>query len=102
MGGRGMTYWFASHVRRGAAASVTAADADGRAVATIALHADVTERDGASRGVDHTQTLTLYGPGDVASIDPAQILRTTPVPGDPDAEPNYLASVELAHPDLPW
>ncbi|WP_204046450.1 hypothetical protein, partial [Acrocarpospora phusangensis] len=44
----------------------------------------------------------LRGPGDVIGLDPAQILRRAPEPGETDAEANYFALVELAAPDLPW
>ena len=44
----------------------------------------------------------LRGPGEVIGLDPLQVLRRDPEPGAADAEPNYLAAVELAAPDLPW
>jgi hypothetical protein len=45
---------------------------------------------------------TLFGPADVASIDAGQIIRTEPVPGTADFEPNYFALVEFDRPDFPW
>lgn len=47
-------------------------------------------------------TFDLYGPADVSGIAPAQILRTDPKPGEPEAEPNYLCIVEFDAPELPW
>jgi hypothetical protein len=44
----------------------------------------------------------LLGPGDVTSIDPRAFIRTEPTDGADNFEPNYLAAVELATPDLPW
>ena len=40
--------------------------------------------------------------GDVIGIPSRQIIRTTPVNGVLDAEPNYLAAIEFDAPDLPW
>ncbi len=48
------------------------------------------------------QTLALRGPGDVVGLAAGQVLRTDPVSGDRDAEPNYFVTVELATADLPW
>jgi hypothetical protein len=44
----------------------------------------------------------LPGPGDVKTIDTRAFIRTDPADGADDFEPNYLAIVELATPDLPW
>jgi hypothetical protein len=46
--------------------------------------------------------IRLLGPGDIRSMDRAAIVRTDPRDGADDFEPNYLAMVELALPDLPW
>lgn len=48
------------------------------------------------------QTITLYGPGDVRGIDPAQIVRRYPAPGTRTAEETVLAHIELDRPELPW
>jgi hypothetical protein len=44
----------------------------------------------------------LPGPGDVKSIDSRAFIRTDPRDGSDSFEPNYLATVDLATPDLPW
>ncbi|SDS73717.1 DUF3892 domain-containing protein [Actinopolymorpha singaporensis] len=44
----------------------------------------------------------LYGPGDVAGIDPRQVLRTDPPAGTDGFEPHLFAQVEFDRPDLPW
>jgi len=46
--------------------------------------------------------LRLLGPGDVTSLDARAVIRTDPRDGADAFEPNYLAMVELAVPDLPW
>lgn len=81
-----------------------------------AMDAGAARQSGAHRLVGHTVVIradgrqdrevrtevALLGPGDVVGIDPAQILRRTPRPGDDQMAPNHLATVELTHPDLPW
>src|SRR5262249_42897803 len=44
----------------------------------------------------------LPGPGDVKSIDTRAFIRTEPRDGADNFEPNFLAVIELATPDLPW
>jgi len=46
--------------------------------------------------------IRLLGPGDITSMDAAAVIRTDPRNGTDAFEPNYLAMVELALPDLPW
>ena len=48
------------------------------------------------------KTARLYGPGDIAGIDPEQVVRVEPKPGTTDFEPNYFAAVEFDRPDFPW
>ncbi len=44
----------------------------------------------------------LVGPGDIAGLNPQQIVRTEPQPTVTDFEPNYLAAIELYDEDFPW
>lgn len=46
--------------------------------------------------------ILLFGPGDVTSLDAAQVIRQDPPAGTTDFEPNHLAFVEFDRPDLPW
>ena len=46
--------------------------------------------------------VTLYGPGDVRGLDPAQIIRRHPAPGTTTAEETVLAHIEFDRPELPW
>ncbi|MET7474888.1 hypothetical protein ABZT17_11095 [Streptomyces sp. NPDC005648] len=90
------TRWFFSSARLGAAASAT-----GQALTTAVLF---------GRDIDgrHTQetatgpTLSLVGPGDVLGFDRTMVLREEPPSGTAQAAENIMASVELAHADLPW
>lgn len=83
------TYTFASSIRRGFTAGV-----DGRAEVTVRVP-------GSTRG-EFTQGVELMSPGDAVGIGPGQVIRTWPRDGVHNAEPNYLALVELDAPELPW
>jgi hypothetical protein len=48
------------------------------------------------------QPVPMMTSGDVIGIPSRQVIRTTPVNGVLDAEPNYLAAIEFDAPDLPW
>ncbi|GGW39079.1 hypothetical protein [Streptomyces griseoloalbus] len=90
------TRWFFSSARIGAAAA-----SDGQALSTaVRFSRDIEGRreEPEVRG----PTLSLVGPGDVLGFDRAMVLRQEPPPGTADAAENVLASVELAHADLPW
>ncbi|GGT03061.1 hypothetical protein GCM10010271_00980 [Streptomyces kurssanovii] len=90
------TRWFFSSAQVGAAAS-----ASGQALPTSVLFAR--EIDGEDRRETVAgPTLSLVGPGDVLGFDRAMVLREEPQPGSAPAAENVLASVELAHADLPW
>ncbi|MFE1837323.1 hypothetical protein [Streptomyces sviceus] len=90
------TRWFFSSARVGAAAS-----ADGQALRTaVRFFRDI---DGRREEPEVAgPTLSLVGPGEVLGFDRSMVLREEPPPGTPDAAENVLASVELAHADLPW
>ena len=47
-------------------------------------------------------TADRRGPGDVVSIDRAQIARIEPEPGLRGFESNYFPFVEFVDPDFPW
>src|SRR3981081_2730462 len=46
--------------------------------------------------------LRLLGPGDITAMNAGTVIRTDPRDGADAFEPNYLATVDLALPDLPW
>lgn len=49
-----------------------------------------------------SRTVTVYGPGDVATLDPNQIVRRYPTPGATAAEETFQAHIEFDRPELPW
>lgn len=91
------TRWFFSSARVGAGASAT-----GQALPTaVRFNRDIEGRREEPPPVTGP-TLSLVGPGDVLGFDRGMVLREEPPPGTPDAAENVLATVELAHADLPW
>jgi hypothetical protein len=51
---------------------------------------------------DVTAGIELFGPGEVAAIDPRPIIRTIPRADEVDAEPTSFPAVEFEQPDFPW
>ena len=98
------TYRFLPWARRGLAAALPehARLAPG-ATPAMPTRAEVAVRVVVSGGVgDVTTRALLHGPGDVIGLDPAQVVRMYPLPGTSNAEPAYLACVDLDAPELPW
>jgi hypothetical protein len=48
------------------------------------------------------QSISLYGPGDVARLDAAQVVRTVPTDGTVNHPPYYFPMIEFDRPELPW
>lgn len=95
------TYSFLPFVRSGIAAGLTTAfdwSLPSRGAVTVTL--PVLDAAGGSHPV--AQTLSVLGPGDVARLDPAQVVRTHPTAGDRNASSEDLVAVDLDRPDLPW
>jgi IPT/TIG domain len=109
---------FYSWVQRGLAAALasasgsagatgsapTAGDDPARASVAVDVNANATPVGSQSSpsAVSATASVSLYGPGDVASLSPANVIRTEPVDGTANFEPNYLAGIEFDQPDLPF
>ena len=92
-------YQFLPWLRRGAAAAIDTPDRPGAALtsrASFVVQVDVNNRAAAEK------TVRLRGPGDIAGLERRQIVRTDPVAGATDFEPNYFPSVELDEASLPW
>lgn len=47
-------------------------------------------------------SLSLYGPGDVATLDPRTVIRTWPRPSVYQSEPNFFPLIEIQPADVPW
>ena len=44
----------------------------------------------------------LLGPGDVAGLDPRQVIRMDPPSGAQGTEPSFFCMIEFDRPDFPW
>lgn len=91
------TRWFFSSALVGAGASASAG-AGVRTSVTFVRDMDGRQTPETVEG----PALSLVGPGDVLGFDRTMVLREEPPPGAAPAAENVLASVELAHADLPW
>jgi len=90
---------FLAYARQGLAAQITQPASETAALPGRAgLAIGVTVNAGTPAGLG----LQLYGPGDVIGFDEGQITRTEPAPDSAAFEPDLLACVEFARPDLPW
>lgn len=90
-------------VRQGAAAAIDVPDdlGSGTTVRSPAAAIGVELKlNGAP--VPGLSAVTLRGPGDVIGIDTNQVIRTDPLPGSNDFEPDCFPSVEFDRPDFPW
>jgi hypothetical protein len=91
------TYRFFSHVGRGLAARGRSDDAGGPVEQNVAFRLRGGEEEN-----EPIPPFDLLGPGEVTGLLPSQVVRMSPAPGSDVHEPNYLAHIEFAHPDLPW
>lgn len=95
------TYAFLPWLRRGIAAEIERQDGtltgEPRVSVPITLALNAA---GDARSV--TADLALFGPGEVAALDPRAVIRVIPKPGEVDAEPNYFPAAEFDQADLPW
>ena len=82
-------------VRRGIASRISGTPAVNYAIVPVSLSVNGAQ-------VPAPPKVRMPGPGDVKTIDARAFIRTDPVDGADSFEPNYLAIVELATPDLPW
>jgi len=72
----------------------------GGARATTHVTVPISDDKGGSAKAE--QDVTLFGPGDVLGVDPAQIVRRYPSPGSTNAEETFHAHIEFDRPELPW
>jgi hypothetical protein len=82
-------------VRRGIASQITGVPTVNYATIPVSVSVNGAQ-------VKTPPKVRLPGPGDVKTIDARAFIRTDPADGSDNFEPNYLAIVELATPDLPW
>ncbi len=90
------THRYVSWYRRGLAALRNDAGADMRGESPTVAATVVFQ------SAPHDVTVTLHGPGDVASLAPGAIVRRDPAPSALGVSPAGIAFVEMWPPDLPW
>jgi hypothetical protein len=88
------SYTIVPWARRGLASLIKTAPATNFASLPVMLNVNGSPVNGPA--------VRLIGPGQVTALDPRAVVRTDPRNGAMAFEPNYLAMVELAVPDLPW
>lgn len=88
-------------VRQGLATAISDADKKAESNQICRASIEVSLKVNQSDKSD-TINVCLYGPGDVISLDPRQVIRTEPVHLATDFEPNYFPFIEFDRPDLPW
>jgi hypothetical protein len=92
-------------MRRGLASTLSDAAVEGAPTtesAVVEVSVVVGDGSGVGNSAPISQSVAIRGPGDVVGLSPGQIVRTDPVGGVLDFEPNYFAAIELITPDLPW
>ncbi len=95
-------YTFLPYVRSGIAAGLTAPwDWGLPSRGSVEVSLSLQDESGGTHPVP-PQKLSVLGPGDVASFDTAQVVRTHPTAGDPNATSDDLVAVDFDRPDLPW
>src|SRR5262245_48397865 len=95
---------FVSVVRTGMAgaiADVDTFDASTKGRATFTASFSVTGNVSSPAPVV-AQPVRVNGPGDVAGMDPRQVIRTEPKPLTQNHEPHFFAAVASDRPDFPW
>ena len=87
-------YTIVPWVRRGLASLISDTPTTNYATMPVTLQVNGTSVNGPA--------MRLIGPGQITVLDARAVVRTDPRNGATAFEPNYLAMVELAQPDLPW
>jgi hypothetical protein len=99
-----MSLQFVSWSRRGVGAGTTAGQVGSRRLVTTSVTVTA-NRQGQATPTEvrvDSAPMAVLGPGDVEGVAVEQIVRRSPRPDSHNLEPNYLAVIEFAHPDLPW
>ncbi|MFJ5778894.1 hypothetical protein [Streptomyces sp. NPDC093094] len=95
------SYAFLPWLRRGLAREIDRPDgtATGAARAAVPITLGI---DAAGERRPVTVPFELFGPGEIAAVDPRVVIRTLPGADENDAEPSVFPAVEFAQPDFPW
>ena len=99
-----MSLQFVSWSRRGVGAGKTTGQVGSRRLVTTSVTVTANRQGQAAPSTVPADSapMAVLGPGDVEGVSSDQIVRRSPRPDSHNLEPNYLAVIEFAHPDLPW
>lgn len=95
-------YQFLSWSRRGIARSIIEKDTLGKSGGTAVERARIPVAVKINSTPAHTKEFDLIGPADITGIQQKMIVRSEPLNGIPDYEPNLLPYVEFYDEDFPW
>lgn len=101
------TYSFLPWLRLGLANQIAAVDGDHNVKLRASVPVNLTLTGKAiDGGTDLVATpsrpVSLYGPGDIASVERRAIVKVEPRDGFTNFEPNYLPHIEFYDEDMPW
>ena len=94
-------YTFSAWLRKGIANRITEPDNLGAGASAIKERSNV-PIDVLLNGENIHNEFALIGPGDIIGINPQIVVRTEPVNGVANFEPNYLAFIEFYDEDFLW
>jgi hypothetical protein len=97
-------YHFLSWARRGIGASINSgpSGSDQRVSVSVQLSVNAQLNGNTNTVKPAAMQVEVLDARDVTGIDPQRIIRTEPLDGTMNFEPNYLCAVEFSVPDLPW
>ncbi|MDR8391884.1 hypothetical protein NC796_12065 [Aliifodinibius sp. S!AR15-10] len=95
-------YQFLSWARRGIASQISEKDTLGQSDGSAVERAQIPIKVSLNAGAPTVKNFTLFGPGDVTGIQQDMIIRTEPINGVGDFEPNLLPYVEFYDQDFPY
>jgi len=99
------SYYFLSSARHGLASGIKNAAASQRATIDVTLSIKARNKStGEFNSPEQaiSQSVALYGPGDILGFDPRIIARHDPKSDVGNFEPNYFPAIEFTDPDFIW
>lgn len=95
-------YQFLPWSRRGVSAYIEEADTLGKTNGAAVERAEVSITVDVNANMHEQKKFLLLGPGDISGIQSDMIIRTEPLDGIANFEPNYLPFIEFYDEDFPW
>jgi hypothetical protein len=95
-------YQFLSWSRRGIGRSIVEKDTLGKSAGSAVERAKIPISLKINKNTPHSQQFDLIGPADITGFQQKMIVRTEPLNGISNFEPNLLPYVEFYDEDFPW